>query len=1600
MSERAADMDLLSAALDESGIGVEDLQAAGPSQVQQQQQIQHHQPIPTVAQRIQQQHQPVSMTTVTRVVRAPAKVLTAPASVSHLNNNVTVATYPRPQQQHHQQPVKILLNSQSGRQQVVRQLAPGTRIVRIAAPSSSLTPGSTPRPPTIIKMASSPTAISSTGSTPNTPRGALRFVRVPASQLTQVAGPGGSQQIRLVPTSSGGQQRVLIRSSTPPVSLTPVSALATNSEVVRVSSPKMVTRVMTPKGPAVVQTVRSVQQQAAHSARVVQATLPQQMTSVATTSSTTRVIHTHNPSGGTIIRRVVAVGGQPTPVRTQATTTPLATRTVTARPSPSMSMGQVVHKVATSSTTTSLGPLVRKVNVNGHTSTPVTTPRATSLVSRSVPHPRSLLVTSRGLAPGSAPPQMRLQVSGSAIGALRNGDSGIPGPPRQGPPNRPPHHMMDEGQLVPDEEDELGVAETYSDYVPAKLRIGLKHPDPVVETASLSSVPPPDVHYRLSVDEETIDTGALSALQLESITYACQQHEVILPNGQRAGYLIGDGPGIGKGRTVAGIIFENFLLGRRRALWLSVSNDLRFDAERDLRDIGATKIDVHPLNKFKYHKITSKRNGSCKKGVIFATYSSLIGESSSSSSKYRTRLKQLLHWCGGEDFDGVIVFDECHKAKNLYPAGSSKPTKTGQTVLELQNRLPKARVVYASATGASEPRNMAYMTRLGIWGEGTQFSEFNDFLNAVEKRGVGTMELVAMDMKLRGMYIARQLSFAGVTFRIEEVALGDRFISTYNKAVRLWIEARRMFAEAAQLMDADARVKKTMWGQFWGAHQRFFKYLCIAAKVPYVVKVARDAIRDGKCVVIGLQSTGESRTLEQLEEQGGELTDFVSTARGVFQSLVEKHFPAPNRKKTLALLGLGGSFLDESEFMPRSSRLSDKDESDAANKKQSSSGGSSDEEDSSSDVSSDDEASVSASDDDLSGDDFNPFGADNSDGEDDDPWASRGSSRKRKKAVNSEERKPKKAKKEKKEKGKEPKEEKEKRRRDRSPSPFSEMTQSIIFSKDAGDKAAAMKQQLLAMLDSIGDVLPINTLDQLIDELGGPSEVAEMTGRKGRVVSDDNGGVSYESRTESDVPLEILNVTEKQRFMSGEKNIAIISEAASSGISLQADRRAENRKRRLHITLELPWSADRAVQQFGRTHRSNQVSAPEYLFLISDLAGERRFASIVAKRIESMGALTHGDRRAGESRDLSMFNIDNNFGRIALEHTMKAIMGHEKPMVKPPEDYDGDFFEDCKEGLLGVGLVVKDDGPSSIAVLDKDYNNISKFLNRLLGLKVDLQNALFKYFMDTMDAVVSSAKREGKFDLGILDLGANADNVKLERTEEFVRSSPTGPTMTELHTVSVERGMSWEEAIDKYRELYENDEGFYLSNQIRNGHKTVILAVYAGKSNKNSKNKAREKLFRTYRPNTGLQVKQDTLANIKAKYKFVSPDDAQDSWENQYSSSEHTCSHIYWTGACRKANLGIPCDAGLRSRTYHVLAGSVFTVWSKVESALSANNMVSFKLQVVRLKTESGLRIVGTMVPPTCVQSLRTVLTEDAQKTSVKQLKKVPKTEKADDDDD
>jgi hypothetical protein len=208
-----------------------------------------------------------------------------------------------------------------------------------------------------------------------------------------------------------------------------------------------------------------------------------------------------------------------------------------------------------------------------------------------------------------------------------------------------------------------------------------------------------------------------------------------------------------------------------------------------------------------------------------------------------------------------------------------------------------------------------------------------------------------------------------------------------------------------------------------------------------------------------------------------------------------------------------------------------------------------------------------------------------------------------------------------------------------------------IFFTAARDRVAAYqtalnnRQAVLAEIDVMG--LPTNPLDLIIDSVGGPSGVAEMTGRLSRVLRDKTGVLRHHTRTAAD-----RNILERDAFQRGEKHIAIISEAASAGISLHADRRVGNQRRRVHITLELPWSADKAVQQLGRTHRSNQSSAPEYYLLISPQGGERRFAAAVAKRLESLGALTQGDRTAtvgAKNLSITAFNFDTKYGKRVSE---------------------------------------------------------------------------------------------------------------------------------------------------------------------------------------------------------------------------------------------------------------------------------------------------------------------------------------------------------------
>ena len=73
-------------------------------------------------------------------------------------------------------------------------------------------------------------------------------------------------------------------------------------------------------------------------------------------------------------------------------------------------------------------------------------------------------------------------------------------------------------------------------------------------------------------------------------------------------------------------------------------------------------------------------------------------------------------------------------------------------------------------------------------------------------------------------------------------------------------------------------------------------------------------------------------------------------------------------------------------------------------------------------------------------------------------------------------------------------------------------------------------------------------------------------------------------------------------------------------------------------------------------------------------------------------------------------------------------------------------------------------------------------------------------------------------------------------------------------------------------------------------------------------------------------------------------------------------------------------QVGLRQRTYTVLSGSVLAVWSRVEGVLNSKGGTNNKMQVIRLKTTEGIKIVGTLIPKSCVDILVSDLASDAEK--------------------
>ncbi len=308
------------------------------------------------------------------------------------------------------------------------------------------------------------------------------------------------------------------------------------------------------------------------------------------------------------------------------------------------------------------------------------------------------------------------------------------------------------------------------------------------------------------------------------------------------------------------------------------------------------------------------------------------------------------------------------------------------------------------------------------------------------------------------------------------------------------------------------------------------------------------------------------------------------------------------------------------------------------------------------------------------------------------------------------------------------------------------------------------EEQRDALIEKLAALPPVPTaLDQIVQKFGHEA-VAEVTGRSRRVlrITDAKSErLALRSRPAS------ANLAETATFMDGEKRILVFSMAGGTGRSYHADLSCENTERRIHYLLEPGWRADQAIQGLGRTHRTHQASAPMFRPVTTDVKGERRFIATIARRLDSLGAITRGQRdsqTAMGGSDAALFresdNLESAYAKAALRQFYSSLW---RGRI---EGWNVERFQDS------TGLKIVHEGG-----LKDDLPPMPKFLNRLLALPIAEQNQLFAELEERIAANIEQAIEAGSYEVGVETV--IADSLAVAGRETLYEHPGTGAA-TEL----------------------------------------------------------------------------------------------------------------------------------------------------------------------------------------------------------------------------
>ncbi|HRH44313.1 MAG TPA: strawberry notch C-terminal domain-containing protein, partial [Pyrinomonadaceae bacterium] len=464
--------------------------------------------------------------------------------------------------------------------------------------------------------------------------------------------------------------------------------------------------------------------------------------------------------------------------------------------------------------------------------------------------------------------------------------------------------------------------------------------------------------------------------------------------------------------------------------------------------------------------------------------------------------------------------------------------------------------------------------------------------------------------------------------------------------------------------------------------------------------------------------------------------------------------------------------------------------------------------------------------------------------------------------------------------------------------------------------ALELKRELLDRVSLLE--IPEHPLDQLVNYFG-TENVAEMTGRKKRLIKTLSGRFEYRARQIPGVPNRLINLHEKNCFQNKDKRIAIMSEVASTGDSLHASRKARNQQRRYHIAAELKWSADKQVQDFGRTHRTDQTFPPIYALVFTELGGEKRFSATIARRLGNMGALTKGDRKAEKAGNLDKYNLESREGRAALNVVFTRILNGEEIIG----------LENPRQTLIDMGLLKA--GSERDEITPSERTNIPRFLNRLLSLEVERQNALFDYFYQTFLETIEHLKAKGKIEDGMEDLKASSVKM-LESPQVFYTDAFTG-----AQTIYYKLEITVPTRPAKFEEISQFDGVYFYENRSSG----EFVAVRPTLAHTDPETGERYQMVSVSKP-SGYNLIYIRESELDARYKIVPKSRARAWWQTEQAKIPPT-----------------------QQKTIHLLSGALLPIWKNLKKLQQTG------LNIVRTTTDDGVRLVGVNIASDTIKEIR-----------------------------